>query len=239
MELIGYCQHAGQYAQMYECARKYVSLYPEKDVLGLKYAHAMLLSEKYDECAAFLDRLDVLPGEGAREGHRIYREAWLNLALQSIGAGDYATALTRMETARQWPEHLGVGKPYDEEIDLRAEDFLTAWCHEQMNDAGNATDYYERVIARKDPNANELLSAIALLHGNDRSAATERIRTFAAQGNNWVSKWCKSEYDSGFSRIFPAEATSGQEATDPYFSVVRKIIACLQVIFMKNSMPME
>ncbi|MDR1747238.1 MAG: DUF5107 domain-containing protein [Tannerella sp.] len=224
MELIKYYQHTGQYLPMYEYARKYFTLYPDKDALGLKYALAMLQLGKYGDCTTLLDQLDVLPNEGAHEGHRVYREAWLNLAIQNIKAKDYAIALTQIEAAKQYPENLGVGKPYDEDIDLRAENFLTAWCYEKMNETANATDYYTRVIEQQKQNANELLSAIALLRRHDRNAANERIRNLATQTDSWVAKWCQSEYNAGFRQIFPTTATPEEELTDIYFPVVRNIL---------------
>jgi hypothetical protein len=130
---------------MYDCARKYAERYPDNDILGLKYALSMLRTKRYADCTEFLSKLHVLPNEGASEGRQVYHEAWLNLAKQSINAKDYAKALTQIETARQYPEQLGVGKPYDADIDMRVEDYLSAWCYDKMNDKQNAATYHARV----------------------------------------------------------------------------------------------
>jgi hypothetical protein len=93
----------------------------------------MLLNGKYRECADYLATLNVLPNEGASEGRTVYREAWLYCALQNVAAGNYHNALADVEQSKLWPEHLGVGKPFDEDIDLRTEDFITAYCNAKLN----------------------------------------------------------------------------------------------------------
>jgi Tfp pilus assembly protein PilF len=137
LELIKYYQDNQQYDEMYDCARKYAERYPDNDILGLKYALSMLRTKRYADCTEFLSKLHVLPNEGASEGRQVYHEAWLNLAKQSINAKDYAKALTQIETARQYPEQLGVGKPYDADIDMRVEDSLTVLCHDKINNKQN------------------------------------------------------------------------------------------------------
>jgi hypothetical protein len=145
MALVQYYQDTKQYDKMFDKAKEYVVLYPAKDALGLKYATAMLLQKKYRECTEFLSQLNVLPYEGSNEGRRIYRDAWLLRALQDIADGDYTAALLDVEQSKQWPENLGVGKPYNEDIDLRAEDYLTARCYEKLNNKAQSTIYYNKV----------------------------------------------------------------------------------------------
>ncbi|MDR1667388.1 MAG: DUF5107 domain-containing protein [Bacteroidales bacterium] len=132
LDLIQYYQKTEQHEKMYATAQKYTALYPDNDVLGLKYAAALFLQKKYEACTEFLARLKVLPNEGASEGRRIYREAWLARARQSIKSGNYETALSYIENSKLWPENLGVGKPYDEDIDMREENELTAYCYQKM-----------------------------------------------------------------------------------------------------------
>jgi hypothetical protein len=132
MALILYYQEAEQYDKMYDKAKEYVSLYPDKYVLGLKYAAAMIYRQQYRECTKYLTQLNVLPYEGANEGRRVYREAYLMCALQNVQSNNYTAALSDVEQSKIWHENLGVGKPYDADIDLRAEDFIIAYCNAKM-----------------------------------------------------------------------------------------------------------
>ncbi|GHT67325.1 hypothetical protein FACS189452_04820 [Bacteroidia bacterium] len=122
LALIKYYEQAGDYEKMYGYAQKYAVKYQGYNTIELKYADAMLHLKKYAECTEYLSRLNILPDEGASEGHEIYRKAWLNLALISAKSGNYEAALSQIEKARLWPENLGVGKPYDEDIKNQADE---------------------------------------------------------------------------------------------------------------------
>ncbi|MDR2140144.1 MAG: DUF5107 domain-containing protein [Tannerella sp.] len=135
LALIRHFQEAKQYDAMYEKAREYATAFPDNDMIGLKYAAAMLLQKKYRECTDYLARLKVLPNEGAYEGRAVYRKAWLFCALENVQAGKYREALSDVEQSKCWPEHLGVGKPYDENIDLSVENFIAEYCNAKLNGA--------------------------------------------------------------------------------------------------------
>lgn len=104
MALIRYYQEAKQYDKMYEKSKEYTALFPGNYELGLKYAAAMLSLKQYRECTDYLTHLNV-----------------------------YNAALSDIEKSKLWPENLGVGKPYDAAIDLRAEDFITAYCNAKIS----------------------------------------------------------------------------------------------------------
>ncbi|MDR1675300.1 MAG: DUF5107 domain-containing protein, partial [Tannerella sp.] len=133
LALIRHYQDTKQYDAMYEKAKEYAAAYPGNDMIGLKYAAAMLLQKKYRECAGYLSHLNVLPNEGAYEGRIVYRKAWLFRALENVQAGKYREAISEVEQSKLWPEHLGVGKPYDENINLSVENFITGYCNAKLN----------------------------------------------------------------------------------------------------------
>ncbi|MDR1602144.1 MAG: DUF5107 domain-containing protein [Tannerella sp.] len=135
LALIRHYQETKQYDAMYEKAKEYATAYPGNDMIGLKYAAAMLQQKKYRECTGYLSRLNVLPNEGAYEGRTVYRKAWLFSALENVQAGKYREAVSDVEQSKLWPEHLGVGKPYDEDIDLSVENFITGYCNAKLNGA--------------------------------------------------------------------------------------------------------
>ncbi|MDR2439249.1 MAG: DUF5107 domain-containing protein [Planctomycetaceae bacterium] len=133
MALVCYFQETCQYEAMYEKAKEYVTDFPDNSMLGLKYAAAMLEQKKYRECTEFLSHLNVLPHEGANEGRIIYRKAWLFCALENVKAGNFKEALVDVEQSKLWTENLGVGKPYDENINLNVENFITEYCNAKLN----------------------------------------------------------------------------------------------------------
>jgi len=90
----------------------------------LSYANALCESGQYTKCIKVLNRFKVMPNEGARTGHTIYRRANLRLAKQYLKAKNYAGALKAVEASKIWNENLGVGKPYEDTIDYTIENQL-------------------------------------------------------------------------------------------------------------------
>ncbi|MDR2041932.1 MAG: DUF5107 domain-containing protein [Tannerella sp.] len=156
LALIRYYQETKQYDAMYEKTREYAAAFPGNDLIGLKYAVAMLEQKKYRECAIYLNTLNVLPNEGAYEGRRVYRKAWLCCALENVQAGKYRDALSDVEQSKLWPEHLGVGKPYDENMDLSVENFIADYCLAKLN-GGKLPRFVATQLSSSDEIAKEAL----------------------------------------------------------------------------------
>ncbi|HXB94307.1 MAG TPA: glycoside hydrolase domain-containing protein, partial [Puia sp.] len=101
--------------------------------VGMLYAKTLLLNGRFADCDALLSRLTILPFEGAKEGHDLYREALLMEAIRSMRRHQYKKALGFIARAKKWPENLGVGEPYTQDQDLRIEDWMTACCTAALN----------------------------------------------------------------------------------------------------------
>jgi hypothetical protein len=93
-----------------------------------------------------LTKMNILPSEGATEGHELYREAKLMKAVQMMQKKNYKASLEFITEARQWQENLGVGKPYDEDIDYRLEDWMTYLCYRKMNNNNEAEVILTNII---------------------------------------------------------------------------------------------
>jgi tetratricopeptide (TPR) repeat protein len=96
--------------------------------MGTIHARALLLSKKYKEADALLTKLNIIPVEGATGGREMYREAKLMQAAQLMEKKNYNGALKFIKQADLWPENLGVGKPYEEDIDMRLENWMSYLC---------------------------------------------------------------------------------------------------------------
>ena len=81
---------------------------------------------QYQPCISLLSRMQVLPNEGSYAGRAVYREANLYRAMEQLSHKNYKQVVKSVETSKEWPENLGVGKPYDNMIDNRLEDYLEA-----------------------------------------------------------------------------------------------------------------
>jgi predicted Zn-dependent protease len=116
-------------------------------IIGLWYAKALLQDKRYAAGDKILAGLNLIPFEGATESRDIYRESKLMQALELILQKKYIRALPFVEAARLFPEHLGVGSPYPNEIDYRIEDALAYVCYVKSGKPAAARQLLERMGA--------------------------------------------------------------------------------------------
>jgi tetratricopeptide (TPR) repeat protein len=135
-----------QYDKSLSIAESYYKLHPDNFVTGSLYAKSLLLSGRYREADALLTKINIIPTEGSTEGHELYREAKLMQAVQMIQKKNFKISLKFISEARLWPENLGVGKPYDEDIDYRLEDWMTYVCYQKMNRKSDADSILNNIV---------------------------------------------------------------------------------------------
>jgi predicted Zn-dependent protease len=121
--------------QALDMARTGFRKFPENFMLGMEYAKALIDTKQIQAALDVLDRLVVLPYENASEGRILYEKAHLLLAGEGIRNRKYEEALAHIARSREWPEHLGVGKPYDPDERLQA--FMESICQSRL---GKETD---------------------------------------------------------------------------------------------------
>lgn len=112
--------------------KRYDKRYPGNYFIDLAYAKALCHDGQYGQCIRVLESAHVIPYEDETGGHDIYRDAYLGIARQLINRGKYQAALDAVAKARLWPENIGVGKPYDEDIDSSREDAMEAEIRSKM-----------------------------------------------------------------------------------------------------------
>ena len=95
-------------------------------VVGMLYARCLMLNNKYVAAEKVLDHLQVLPYEGAKDGHKLYEQTKLILAIELMKAGQLQKAMTKVDEARLWPENMGVGAPYPDMVDSSLENDVAA-----------------------------------------------------------------------------------------------------------------
>ena len=112
------------YAEALATANQYHGRFPQDFRLTMLLVKTQLLNKQYKAGTDMLDQTTILPYEGATDGRQLYYEAWLMQAISQIHSKNYKAALNSIAMARRWPQNLGVGKPYDADIDARLEDYL-------------------------------------------------------------------------------------------------------------------
>ena len=119
--IVDYYMASSQLKEACATGEKYFKKYPEKFEFGLAYADALCQDGQYSKSLKVLSGLRVMPKEGARKGHDIYRRACLGKAKDELKAGKFNACIKSVEASKIWDERLGVGKPYEELIDYTLE----------------------------------------------------------------------------------------------------------------------
>ncbi|MGN0191853.1 MAG: hypothetical protein ACI39U_09385, partial [Candidatus Cryptobacteroides sp.] len=102
--------------------------------VGELYVKLLIATKNYVKAEKVISNMTILPFEGQTGSHILWRDIKLHLAASAIDRGDYRTALAKIEDALQWPETLGVGKPYDELLDTDLEKVLSAIVYARKGD---------------------------------------------------------------------------------------------------------
>jgi hypothetical protein len=159
------------YAKALNIAETFYRTHTDNYIIGMLYAKALLLNKKYTTADAFLTKLNILPFEGATIGRQLYHEAKLMQAVEQVKKHQYKKALQFIEQAKLWPSNLGVGKPYQDNIDERLEDWMSYTCLINLHKDLQAKQLLDRILsfAPKVDNtvmnflpANQLVSAWAM-----------------------------------------------------------------------------
>ena len=84
----------------------------EQYIFGQKKAKLLLALGRYRESVEVLGKLNILPSEGAKVAHDLYREANIRYAIELLKARKTKEAVNYLSQAESWPENLGSGQPY-------------------------------------------------------------------------------------------------------------------------------
>lgn len=180
--------------------------HPGQYIMGMLHAKTLMLNKRYKEADVVLSRLNIIPFEGATEGKALYREAKLMLALQEMQKHSYRKALAFIGQSRLWPRNLGVGKPYDNEIDSRLEDWMEYLCRIRLKKT-SGDDLLDHIIqftpridntVRNFVPSNTLVSAWAIEKKEGREKAAEWIDQQMASYPHLLTvlQWSKDMFEN-------------------------------------------
>jgi Tfp pilus assembly protein PilF len=166
----------GRLADAEQLVMRYVNADPSNYIMAMLHARTLLQARRYADALDVLGHLDVVPYEGATEGRSLYREANLMLALDALSKERHDEVIRFVTAAREWPEHLGVGKPYPADTDERLEDWIEALSLAARGASAEARAALSRIVtstAPEDP-ADTVVTALALQR-LDRAADAESL----------------------------------------------------------------
>ena len=191
--------------------------------IGLQYATTLLNNGQYANCIKTLEATHILPPEGTRQGKIIYEQACLYLAMDLTRNKKYGEAIKEIEKSKEWPENLGVGKPYD--VDIRIQDYLKIFCLEKMNRSKEAEALGNSIVeyTNKNPLSPSFsnILAIRILKERGESEAANTLVQKIDNSANSVQKWVVATSLNDQATISDLEKTFSKN-TD--FMILKKLI---------------
>jgi tetratricopeptide (TPR) repeat protein len=156
-----------------------IRLFPQDDFLRVDLARALVENEQSAEAADILDKLEILPSEGATGVHQLFVRCHVNIGLENIQEGNFEQAIQHLEKAKTFPENLGSGQPY--ESDQRMQDYLLAYAHGRIGNPEKSEEIkkaiYDYTMEHLDARgANQYFGGLALIDLGERSQGRELLR---------------------------------------------------------------
>jgi tetratricopeptide (TPR) repeat protein len=196
--LVKHYMESSEYKKCLDIARQGAKKFPGNYMLRFEYARALLYNDHYEDCLAILKEITILPHEGARYGHDVYRQACLLYGMEHMKKKDYDAAVEWIGQARLWPENLGVGRPYD--VDNRIEDFLEGVCFNRMGKEDEARSSYDKIVKYTEEhpdmlNSNLYVTALALKNLNKQEEAENLlVKWISTDPQNIAANWAYARF---------------------------------------------
>jgi hypothetical protein len=120
--------------------------------------------------------------------------------MQAIGEmqkKNYNAALKFINDSKLWPTNLGVGKPYDEDIDMRLEDWMTYLIYDRTKKTGLAKSALEKInkVKNDNPQPLQLVTAWAMEKQGQKDEAVRWLdQLIQKYPQNKMMLWVKSTF---------------------------------------------
>ncbi len=104
---------------------------------------------------------------------------------------EYTVAIKLLETSLDWPEHLGVGRPYDPET--RPQHYLLAHCYQQQGKTKLAQRHQDEVVAvteqQTERSPYDLLGVLMLRQKRKSDEATRLLTKMKNSSDDPLMQW--------------------------------------------------
>jgi tetratricopeptide (TPR) repeat protein len=145
VSLIQYLHGEGRWEDALSVSADARRRFPEDFDLDLLHALALNRTQRFEASIELLDEAEVLPSENSSISHQIFAEAHVLAGLHVLDRGNPTAALDHFNMAVTWPEHLGLGRPYNPEE--RIEQYLRGLALRLSGNESGALTAFEAVIA--------------------------------------------------------------------------------------------
>lgn len=218
-QLIDYYDKIDQPTEALAIATNANQSFPGNFSIEMLYAKQLMNTGNFEESIKVLKNTTILPFEGSGQGKAVFRHALLLNALQLIKDGNYQEALANIEESRTWPENLGVGKPFEDRIDERLEDWLAFQVYQKKGDKREAQKMIDKILAYKlySEDGSSIRASLANLvsvWAMDEAGKSKEAEAFLKDWlnkspNNPSAKWVIAIYN-GAQEDLPTELSTNE-----------------------------
>lgn len=197
--LVECLNNATKYSDALVYAKKANGILKNNYVIHFDYAKTLMFCSQYEKSLDELDEIELLPAEGARDGHEVYRASCLMLAIEKIKKNKTKDALKLIHKSLEWPENLGAGKPYDS--DIRIELFLEAACYNKLKEKALSENTYKQIDTltqkyKNVANANLFITALKYKSLGYESDGLKALQEWNNKQPDKISEWCLKQYNT-------------------------------------------
>jgi tetratricopeptide (TPR) repeat protein len=184
-EYIHFTLDQQRYEDAYKLSSGAYKRYKENYNIGLSHAKAALKVNRFAESISVLKNIRILPFEHASESKDIYDQALIQESLRMMRRKAYRKAIGLLLHVKEWPENLGVGKPYD--VDTRMADYLLARVYMQSGESKQHDQLLGEIVEftrmnSGKPMINHLFGLLALKVTEGEAAARDLIASWQESG---------------------------------------------------------
>ncbi len=239
--LSNYYENIGNIDRQVEVSEQMYSLFPDVSNVSVIYAQALLNANKTKECLKVLAAVNVMPGEFGNAGHGIYERANLAIALELLDKKKYKKAILYLNDSRHYPENLGSGAPY--EPDFRLQDYMAAYCENQLGNKEAEDKYYKQIInytrehwSDQSNILNAYISTIVLKDHRKEDEAKSNMESWESTQifrKNWgiaagissqSAQWVMAKYNNDITKVEQLESGVLKNHRNSKFSILVRAI---------------
>ena len=194
LTVIKHFHDRGQWDTALHYSNMAMERFPGNFNVEIAHSRSLLYNGKHGEAATVLESADVLPSELSSSSRQLYEWAVLRTSMDEIRRGNWATAIKTLSIAREWPENLGLGRPFDP--DERIHDFLSALCYTALERDDDADRWMKSVsdftVRHSGSNIlRDYLGVLALRHCGEQERA-DRLFQELSQAETAEAEWILS-----------------------------------------------
>lgn len=165
---------------------------PENFVLSYQHAVDLIINCQPEKAMDILTKTTILPNEGASSGRTVYRQACILSVINQFENGNLKNVLSLINKSREWPENMGVGKPYV--TDDRIEDYLEMLYWQKRKNSNKSNLLKEKIIAAtlnaERQNSADYLGVLLLKNNGREKDANQIVDTWRkVEKENLLASW--------------------------------------------------